>query len=110
MGAYTLDRAARKRKAWDSEEPHQSHQVPGVFAAEVSAAAECDQGHEEDGVGHVVRPRVVAHKRLGVLHEGEDGDEGEGDQQLHGQDHEHLGGGGERSTERVRESCCIPFI
>ena len=71
---------------------YQCHQVPGVLATEVSAAAEHDQRHEEDGVGHVIRPGVTAHKHLGVIHEGEDGHKGGGHHQLHSQDHEHLRG------------------
>lgn len=61
-----------------------------MFATEVSTAAQHDQGDEEDGVRHIVCPRVFAHKQLGVFVEGEDGHEGEGDQELHRQDHEHL--------------------
>ena len=62
-----------------------------MFAAELSTAAQRDQGHEEHGVGHVVRPGVAAHKQLGFWMEGEDRHKGEGNQQLHRQDHEHLG-------------------
>lgn len=61
-----------------------------MFAAEVSAAAQHNQRDEEDGVGHVVCPRVFADKYLGVFMEGEDGHEGEGDQELHCEDHEDL--------------------
>lgn len=73
---------------------HQCHQVPGVLAAEVSTAAEHDESHDENGVGHVVRPRVLANKQLGLVDEGEDGDEGEGDHQLHREDHEDLAASG----------------
>lgn len=63
-----------------------------MLAAEVSAAAEDDQRHEEDGVGHVVRPRIMLYKFLGIVDEGEDGDEGERDQELHCENHEDLVG------------------
>lgn len=45
---------------WKSS--HQSNQIPGVLAAEVTTAAEDNQRHEEDCVGHVVRPRILTHK------------------------------------------------
>lgn len=61
-----------------------------MFAAEISTAAQHNQGDEEDGVGHVVCPWVFAYKHLGVLMESEDGHEGESDQQLNCQDHEDL--------------------
>ena len=71
---------------------YQRNQVPGVFATEVSTTAEDDQRHEEDRVRHVICPRVTSHKVLGLIDEGEDGDEGERDQQLHREDHEDLVG------------------
>lgn len=69
---------------------HQCHQVPGVLAAEVSAAAEDDQSDEEDCIGDVVRPRIDSDKLLGIFAKGEDGHERESDQQLHSQHQEDL--------------------
>lgn len=79
---------------------YQCYQVPGVFAPELSTAAEGDERHKEDGVGHVVRPGVTPHKQFGIVHKGKDGHEGEGDHKLNGQHQEHLGGGGESWTDR----------
>lgn len=62
-----------------------------MFAPEVSAAADGDERDEEDDVGHVVGPTVLPHKRLNVVLEGEESDDGEGDDQLHREDQEHLG-------------------
>lgn len=70
---------------------YQSNQIPGVFTAEVSAAAEDDQRHKEDCIGHVVRPRIATHKCLGIIDKGEDRNEGESDQQLYSENHEDLG-------------------
>lgn len=71
---------------------YQCNQVPGVLAAKVSTAAEDDQSHEEDCIGHIVCPRITSHKVLGIIDKGEDGDEGESDQQLHCENHEDLEG------------------
>lgn len=54
-----------------------------MLAAEISTAAEDDQRHEEDCVGHVVCPRITSHKVLGLVDKSEDGYEGESDHQLH---------------------------
>ncbi len=69
---------------------YQCNQVPGVFAAEVSTAAEDDQSHKEDCIWHIVCPRITSHKLLGIIDKGEDGNEGESDQQLHCENHEDL--------------------
>lgn len=65
-------------------------QVPGVLAAEVSTAAEDDQRHEEDCIGHIVCPWIFSHKVLGLIDEGEDSNEGESDHQLHCENQEDL--------------------
>lgn len=74
---------------------HQSHQVPGVFAAEVTAAAEDDEGDKEDGVGDVVGPDIALDKAPHALGEGEGGHKGEGDAELQGEYQEDLGVVGE---------------
>lgn len=61
-----------------------------MFAAEFSAAADGDEGNEEDDVGHVVGPGVLPHERLHIVLEGEESDHGEGDDELHGEDEEDL--------------------
>lgn len=71
---------------------HQRDQVPRVLAAEVSAAAEDDQSHQEDCIGNVTHPGILPNKFLGVVNKGEDGNEGECDQKLHREHQEHLRG------------------
>lgn len=71
---------------------YQCNQIPGVLAAEVSTAAEDDQRHKEDCIGHIVCPWITSHKILGIINKGEDGDKGESDQQLHCENHEDLAG------------------
>lgn len=75
---------------WPSS--YQSNQIPRVLAAEVPAAAEDDQGDEEDCIGNVARPRILLNKFLGIVDEGEDSDEGQCDQKLHCEHQEHLSG------------------
>lgn len=71
---------------------YQCNQIPGVLAAEVSTTAEDDQRYKEDCIGHIVCPWITSHKVLGIINEGEDGNKGESDQQLHRENHEHLAG------------------
>lgn len=61
-----------------------------MFAAELPAAADGDERNEEDEVGDVVGPAVLNHERLDVLLEGEESDDGEGDDELHGENQEDL--------------------
>lgn len=63
-----------------------------MLAAEVSTAAEDDQSHKEDCIGHIVCPWITSHKILGIIDKGEDSNKGESDQQLHCENHEHLVG------------------
>lgn len=59
-----LSQLSKLLKEWKEfwKSSHQSNQIPGVLAAEVTTAAEDNQRHEEDCVGHVVRPRILTHK------------------------------------------------
>lgn len=61
-----------------------------MLAAEVSTAAEDDQGDEEDCIGDIVRPWINSDKLLGIIAKGEDGHERESDQELHSQHQEDL--------------------
>lgn len=63
-----------------------------MLAAEVSAAAEDYQSDEEDCIGNVTQPGILPNKFLGIVNKGEDGNEGERDQKLHGEHREHLRG------------------
>lgn len=69
---------------------YQRHQVPWVLATKLSTAAENDERHKEDGVGHIVRPPISPYKHFDVSWKGENGNKREGDQQLHSQDQKHL--------------------
>ncbi len=71
---------------------YQCHQVPGVFAAEVSTAAEDDERHEEDCIGHIICPWITSHKVLGIFDKGEDSNKGQRDRQLRCKNHEDLVG------------------
>lgn len=71
---------------------YQGNQVPGVFAAEVSTAAEDYQSDEEDCIGNIVRPRINSNKHLGIIDKGEDGNKGKCDHKLHCENHEDLVG------------------
>lgn len=53
-----------------------------MLTTEVTAAAEDYQRHKEHCVGHVVGPRVPAHKVFGISNKGEDSNKGESDEQL----------------------------
>lgn len=75
-----------------SANSYQCNQIPGVLAAEVSTAAEDDQRHKEDCIGHIVCPWITSHKILGIINKGEDGNKGESDEQLHCENHEDLVG------------------
>lgn len=70
--------------------PYQCNQVPRVLAAEVSTAAEDYQSDDEDCIGNIIEERILPNKFLGIVQEGEDGNEGECDQKLHCEHHEHL--------------------
>lgn len=69
---------------------YQGDQVPRVFAAKFSAAADSDEWNEEDDIGDVVGPGVLPHKRLDVGLKGEESDGREGDDELHGENQENL--------------------
>lgn len=75
---------------------YQSNQIPRVFTAEVSAAAQDNQRHKEDCVGHVVRPWITAYKVLGISNKSEDSNKGGSDEQLHGENWENLKVGEEK--------------
>lgn len=63
-----------------------------MLAAEVSTAAKDYQSDDEDCIGNVIQKRILPDKFLGIVDKGEDGNEGECDQKLHCEHHEHLRG------------------
>lgn len=69
---------------------HQCHDVPGVTATEGLAEAEGDGDHDEDDEGADVHPDVVLHGLFDNAGEGEHTHYTEGEEQLDGQDAEHL--------------------
>lgn len=69
---------------------HQSHNVPGVTAAEGLAVAEGDGDHSKDDEGADVGPQVDMHRLFDHSGEGEHTHHAEGEQQLECQDAEHL--------------------
>ena len=71
---------------------HQSHDVPGVTPTEGLAAAEGDGDHDEDDEGAEVGRQVGLHRFFDHVGEGEHAHHAEGEQQLDGQDAEHLFG------------------
>ena len=73
-----------------------------MLAAEVSAAAEHDERHDENGVRRIVRPGVVANKQLSFVDEGKYGHKGECDRQLHCEDHKDLAEMETGGTSRIK--------
>lgn len=45
---------------------YQCHQVPWVLAAKLSTAAENDERHKEDSVGHIVCPPISPYKHFDI--------------------------------------------
>lgn len=81
-----------------------------MFAAEFSAAADGNERNEEDDVGHVVSPAVLPHKCLGVVLEGEESDDGEGHDELHGENEEDLGTNTHRVLFLLHQSNLLCFF
>lgn len=71
-----------------------------MLAAEIPAAADGDQRHEEDCVGHIIRPPVALHKQLGIIDKREDGNKSAGDQELHCENRKDLMGGKKKNKFR----------
>lgn len=75
---------------WLDDSSYQSNKVPGVLAAEVSAAAEDNQSDEEERNGNNVHPWISLNKDLCFFAKGEEGHNGESEQELHCENHEDL--------------------
>lgn len=82
---------------------HQSHNVPGVTAAEGLAEAEGNGDHNEDKEGAEIRPQVFLHGAFDHAREGEHAHHTEGEQQLDGQDAEDLQ---KETAKELRHSIC----
>lgn len=82
---------------------YQSHDVPGVAAAEWLAEAEGRGQHDEDDEGAEVGPQVGLHGLFDHAGEGEHAHHAEGEEQLESQDAVDLDRAGTRQGHRSGE-------
>lgn len=99
----TLVGNGARHEAHSKRKEGQQDDVPWEAASGTLAAGKGQVSDDEDSIGHVVHSHVFPHKLANRFHKGEDGDDGHGDEQLHGDD------GVDLSDEAVPDLPVIPL-